>query len=179
MPDTAALKQEVENKLIARLALAKLSIQFGGAGVARVREEAVHVLAELGLDRGNGEQREGLMLSKETSRDIRLKPCKQGVFLYSNREVVGNSLDKFGEWDEPLLEILLPLLEAGDVVVDVGAHIGTYSVPFAKIVGSLGGVVHAFEPQRLTFQLLNANLALNSVTNAITYNIAITYSKAD
>jgi FkbM family methyltransferase len=35
------------------------------------------------------------------------------------------------------------------------------------------GVVHAFEPQRLMFQLLCANVALNSCTNVFTHHAAV------
>ena len=39
----------------------------------------------------------------------------------------------------------------GATVVDVGANIGTLTVPFAKMVGHTG-TVHAFEPFRRLFQ---------------------------
>ena len=37
----------------------------------------------------------------------------------------------------------------------------------------VSGEVHSFEPQRLLFQQLNANLALNSINNVYTYNMAV------
>ena len=44
-----------------------------------------------------------------------------------------------------LLSLLTEVLTDGDVFVDVGANIGYFAVPMAKIVGSAGHV-HAFEP---------------------------------
>ncbi|HEY3024329.1 MAG TPA: FkbM family methyltransferase [Actinomycetota bacterium] len=44
-----------------------------------------------------------------------------------------------------LLSLLTEVLMGGDVFVDVGANIGYFAVPMAKIVGSAGHV-HAFEP---------------------------------
>jgi FkbM family methyltransferase len=48
--------------------------------------------------------------------------------------------------------------------MDVGANHGTHTVALAKMVG-VEGKVYAFEPQRLLFQIICANLALNGLTN--------------
>ena len=55
-------------------------------------------------------------------------------------------------------------MRPGDVVVEAGANIGVHTLPLAKRVGP-GGRVYAFEPQRLVFQTLCANAALNGLTN--------------
>ncbi len=49
-------------------------------------------------------------------------------------------------------------LRPGDVVVDVGAHVGTFAVQAAEAVGS-GGKVIALEPTPQTFACLSANAA--------------------
>jgi FkbM family methyltransferase len=51
----------------------------------------------------------------------------------------------------------LPLIKRGDVVIDVGAHVGTSSIPFAQA----GARVIAFEPVAATFELLERNVARN------------------
>src|SRR5690606_15647741 len=58
----------------------------------------------------------------------------------------------------------------GDVVVDVGAHIGTFAVPFGRKVGP-GGSVIAFEAQRLIFNNLVANVFVNQLNNVRANNI--------
>ncbi len=50
------------------------------------------------------------------------------------------------------------LLRPGQVFVDVGAHIGYYSVIAADVVGP-GGQVHAFEPCPENFAILRQNVA--------------------
>jgi len=50
------------------------------------------------------------------------------------------------------------------LVVDVGANIGAHTVFFAKTVGPEGRVL-AVEPQRILYQILCANLALNLIGN--------------
>jgi FkbM family methyltransferase len=78
--------------------------------------------------------------------------------------VIGRSIALYGEWAAEELDLLIQLSKPGDNVIDVGANIGTHSIPLAKAVGPQGSV-YAFEPQRLTFQMLCTNAQLNSVHN--------------
>jgi FkbM family methyltransferase len=64
--------------------------------------------------------------------------------------------------------IVLP----GMTVLDIGANIGAHTVELSRLAGSTGAV-HAFEPQRLMFQLLCANVALNSCGNVFTHHVAV------
>lgn len=68
------------------------------------------------------------------------------------------------------------ILRPGDVVVDAGANLGSYTVPFAERVGRQGKVL-AFEPFRWLHQLVTANVALNGLSNVWTYNLALGESK--
>ena len=56
-------------------------------------------------------------------------------------------------------------LPANCVVVDAGANIGLVSVPVAHAIKASGGVVHAFEVQRMMFYALCGAVALNDLTN--------------
>lgn len=49
-------------------------------------------------------------------------------------------------------------------VIDIGAHIGLYSLYSAKIVGS-GGLVIAFEPSKREYNILKENVRLNKLKN--------------
>lgn len=51
------------------------------------------------------------------------------------------------------------------VVVDAGANIGLITVPIAHEIKARGGVVHAFEPQRLVYQALCGTSVLNDLNN--------------
>jgi FkbM family methyltransferase len=84
----------------------------------------------------------------------------------ANDIVIGRCLAEYGEWAEAELTLLRPLLHPGDVVIDGGANIGVHSLAFARAVGSTGRV-YAFEPQRLTYQMLAGNMALNDVGNVV------------
>jgi FkbM family methyltransferase len=84
---------------------------------------------------------------------------------------IGRSLDAYGEWSEAEVSLLAQVLRPGDIAVDAGANIGTHTVPFAKRVTTSGAVI-AFEPQRLTYQILCANVALNVLLNVKCLNAA-------
>jgi FkbM family methyltransferase len=102
-----------------------------------------------------------------------LTSTRYGTLLCSQNDVyVGGSLLRYGEFSELEVEFLRPYLEPGAVVLDIGANIGALTIPFATLVGPKG-VVIAFEPQRLCFQALNANVALNSLTNVVTFQRAL------
>ncbi len=58
------------------------------------------------------------------------------------------------------------------IAVEVGANIGAHTVFLAEAVGPTGQVL-AFEPQRVVFQTLCANIALNSITNVHSWNTAV------
>lgn len=61
--------------------------------------------------------------------------------------------------------------QKNDVIIDVGAHIGKYTIPSARIAGTEGLVI-ALEPNPLNFQVLRKNACLNRLKNVILLNIA-------
>jgi FkbM family methyltransferase len=63
----------------------------------------------------------------------------------------------------------------GDIVVDVGAHMGRYTIISSKRVGQNGKVI-AIEAHPDNFEMLNRNIKLNKLTNIIPLNYAV-YSK--
>jgi FkbM family methyltransferase len=58
-----------------------------------------------------------------------------------------------------------------DVVLDVGAHVGAFSVMSGKKMNK--GVVISFEPNPDIYQLLKLNVYLNGLRNVIPLNVAI------
>lgn len=63
-------------------------------------------------------------------------------------------------------------LRAGMCVVNIGANAGLYSLIAGRLVGSKGQV-HAFEPSKLNFELLNKNITLNTAVNIHSNRMAI------
>lgn len=60
----------------------------------------------------------------------------------------------------------------GEIVVDVGAHIGFYTLKAAKKVGPRGKVI-AIEPDSQNFLLLKKNIAINHFGNVIAIHAAL------
>jgi FkbM family methyltransferase len=59
------------------------------------------------------------------------------------------------------------------IVIDAGANIGLVSVPFADTIKARGGVVYAFEVQRMLFYALCGTAALNDLENLQISNSAL------
>jgi len=102
--------------------------------------------------------------------------CKEGKFLLLQNDIgVSRVLAHSKEWQPVVLKPALKHIKPGDTVLDIGANLGPLTIPFAKAVGDKG-VVHAFEPQRIVFQLLCANVVLNGLPNVYTHNVGISDS---
>jgi FkbM family methyltransferase len=101
------------------------------------------------------------------------KPCRYGTLLFNpNDAYVGRALDLYGEYSQGEVLLFEQVVKAGDFVVEVGANLGAHTVPLARLVGPAGRVF-AFEPQRVLFQTLCGNLALNSITNTVARHEAV------
>lgn len=85
---------------------------------------------------------------------------------------IGRSLATYGEFSELETALLLRLSRPGHVVVEVGAHVGTQSVPLARHL-TARGTLHAFEPQPRLYRLLEANLAQVEPGNVTVHNVAV------
>ena len=102
----------------------------------------------------------------------RQKQCRYGTMLYNIHDTyIGRSLDEYGEFSEGEVDVFRQAVKPGQIVLEVGANIGTHTVWFSQAVGPTGSVL-AFEPQRIVFQTLCANLALNSLTNVHCFCVA-------
>jgi FkbM family methyltransferase len=102
-----------------------------------------------------------------------LRQCRHGRMLFNSNDTgVGRALDLEGEWYQSELDFMEPFIAEGDIVIDVGANIGTHTVFFARKVG-MSGVVISFEPQLYCFELLCSNIALNDLFNVVPQYAAV------
>ncbi len=77
-----------------------------------------------------------------------------------------------GGWEEETTRLFKSIVKEGDVVVDLGANVGWYTLLSARVVGSEGRV-YAFEPDATNYKLLVGNVELNNFANVITENQAV------
>lgn len=83
-------------------------------------------------------------------------------------------LSVFGNWEPTASEFFENRIRPGDVVIDVGAHIGWYTLLAAKHVGK-AGKVYAFEPNSDRFKTLKKNVTINQFTNVTAVNKAVLF----
>jgi len=78
----------------------------------------------------------------------------------------------YGSWEPELIQLVSKTVKSGFTVVDIGAHIGYYSLLFSRLVGPTGHVI-AFEPVPNNFEFLRENLKLNNCINIEPVNRAV------
>jgi len=89
--------------------------------------------------------------------------------LIHNPEVdihISRCLGNAGVWEPFETELILNEVRPGDVVLDIGANIGYYTLLLARQVGPQGQVL-AFEPDPTNFALLQQNVAMNGYRNVV------------
>lgn len=96
---------------------------------------------------------------------LALAPCRHGTMVWPRGDAtIGRALGLYGEFADAENRIMARFVGKGDVVVDIGANLGTTVLPLARAVGP-GGQVIAFEPQPLIAQCLATTLTLNELFN--------------
>lgn len=114
-----------------------------------------------------------LLSSLKTDGFNELAICCSGIMLYNRNDAyIGASLRKYGEFSAEETALFRLIVQPGRTVLDIGANIGVHTLNLSRFVGA-EGIVHSFEPQRLTFQALCANVALNSCSNVFTHQAAV------
>ncbi len=100
---------------------------------------------------------------------LRRYDCRYGAMLtLASDNVISKSLRIYGEWAEHELSILRSFISAGADVIDVGANIGTHTLPFSRWVGN--GRVTAIEAQPAICEILRLNCRQNGCLNVDVVN---------
>ena len=73
------------------------------------------------------------------------------------------------------LTFYIKCINEGDIILDVGANLGTITLLFSQFAGE-NGVVHAFEPTPSTFEKLSQNVFNMNRKNIILNNLAVSDS---
>lgn len=78
-------------------------------------------------------------------------------------------------WRTKEINISQRLLEFTEapVIYDIGANLGSWTIPVSNYFQHRNGIVYAFEPQRQVYNQLCGNLFLNKLKNCYTFNSAI------
>lgn len=79
---------------------------------------------------------------------------------------ISSYIAKASSYELTTTPVFASLLRQGDVVVDVGANVGWFTLLAAKITGK-GGRVVSFEPEPTNFSLLSKSICLNGFKNVV------------
>ncbi|MFY9487722.1 MAG: FkbM family methyltransferase, partial [Solirubrobacterales bacterium] len=83
-----------------------------------------------------------------------------------------------GEYEAAELKLFRDCIESGASVLDIGGHIGLYTLQAARAVGDSGRVT-TFEPAPGNFALLERNVAENGYSNVTLVNRAVSDSAGE
>lgn len=83
------------------------------------------------------------------------------------------TLDKMVLWEQwGAKDYQTVTVNEGDVVIELGGHIGTSTLSYAHRVGPTG-IVYAIEALPENYEILKRNIARNGITNVKAYHLAI------
>jgi len=82
--------------------------------------------------------------------------------MFFNGPYIGKCLEIYGKYSESEVSVFKYYPKPGDYVIEVGANIGSLTLPMSHLVGETGRVV-AFESHPDTFNILCSKLAINTI----------------
>ncbi len=84
-------------------------------------------------------------------------------FYYDTSTDIGQKIIRVGNFERAELELIRKIVKPNSIIFDIGANIGTHTVPMA-LQASNTGKIFSFEPSRKTYQFLLKNISgLNNV----------------
>jgi len=100
------------------------------------------------------------------------KRLHDSFYMFLNpTEHIQQQLFWYGYYEKELGDLLKKIVKPGDVVLDLGANIGYFSLLVANNLPSVK--VISFEPVASLFQNMNDNISLNNIKNILTVNAAV------
>lgn len=88
------------------------------------------------------------------------------------QKIIWEHLSSNAVYEPETLQFISETLEEGDCFIDVGTHVGFFSLIASKLVGENGQVV-SFEPEISNFMHLQRHIAINSMGNILPINAAV------
>ena len=102
---------------------------------------------------------------------------KFGFKMYLNKDdsIVSKNIARNYVWEKDESDYMISTITNGMNVIDMGAHIGYFTVLLSRLVGC-EGKVYSFEPSKENFELLERNLLANQCNNVISSQKAVSNS---
>ena len=93
-------------------------------------------------------------------------------FTKFSQKIMWNCLSKGQFYEQGTSNFLASALREGDSFIDIGSHIGYFSLLASIIVGN-SGQVFAIEPEASNFAQLTTNISLNKFSNIKTFSLVL------
>jgi len=114
-----------------------------------------------------------LILAQSLPRRLVLAHTTHGFDIWVDpSSVVGSAILRDGVWEPHVVGAIQRYAKPGMVVVDIGAHVGYYTVLLSRLVGPLGHV-YAFEPSKSNLRTLRRNVSENGLGNVTIVPLAV------
>jgi FkbM family methyltransferase len=95
-------------------------------------------------------------------KDVSIKKWPSGYF----------DLFIYGEMEKQEVRFWKKFISKGDIVIDVGANYGYWTMVASKLVGESGKVL-SFEPIESTFKVLERNISASKLNNVLLYSLGL------
>lgn len=102
-------------------------------------------------------------------------PLFPSFLVHPYRDVISDALVSTGHWETKIIDAAKKFLKPDSNCIDVGANLGVWSYYLSRHCNQ--GKVLAFEPQIGTYNLLCANMYINTVSNLESYRLGLTDHK--
>lgn len=96
--------------------------------------------------------------------------------LFNGPDMISRQLRSGQLWESSLIELLKHFLSnlSQPILLDIGANLGSITIPMGKLIQKMQGKVYSFEAQRGVYYQLCGNIFANQLSNTChAYNIAI------
>jgi len=103
------------------------------------------------------------MVEKGSDRSL-YKTVFGNLYWLNSTGCIDRSIIDTGVFESWSTQVVRRLVRSGDIVLDVGANIGYYSVLLSKLVGNQGKVI-CFEPTEHYGKVLEMNIGVNGLEN--------------
>lgn len=110
------------------------------------------------------------MKHQKTTKQLKQTNTIHGnMFYIMDDPTIGRSLELYGEYCQPEIELLKGIVQPDYWVYDIGANIGTHTIGLAPYVKK----VIAFEPDMDLYDVLVTNLSITAKENVVPVRLAL------
>jgi len=140
----------------------------------------IHKLKQKLFSRNSSNLSSSRLIKTKSKVDSRLLfKTRFGDYFWLNpNKYLDQTIIDTGIFEDKSTAVVERLVKKNDIVLDIGANIGYYTVIFSRLVSSSGKIL-AFEPTKYYRDVLNKNLAVNKVKNCKVYDFGLSNKKQE